>query len=507
MRILLDTNILILRENNHIIPENLAELMQLFAGLSCSLHVHALSIHEIKKDGNKERREVNLSKLNAYDVINEYPVFSDDEDFIQLVGVSKTSNDDIDNNLIYCVKRHVIDYFITEDNGILNKAEALGLNNIVNINEALTLFKKFKPDTNINMLPIFIKDKGFNFDLNDGIFNTLKKEYPEFPDWWDKRVSNRDVYAYKDENETINALLVPKIETNEPIDCSPTLIRNRILKICLFKVAEHTRGLKLGERLLRMGIDYAIQNKVEEIFLTHFRIENDPLVYLLEEFGFYKYGVNSRGEEVFLKQITKNNEMHIDIKQVEKINKTYYPSFYTGELVKKHFVPIIPAFHKKLFPDYIAASSTQQLSLFSVLDHKNSEGNSIKKAYICNAQTKKLKPGDILLFYRSHEGMCVTSVGTVEKVYYDQTNPDEIMKLIAKRTVFSIEDIKKLCDSPVLVILFNHNFHLINDVTLRKLREDGIISPSGRIQSITEISHENYMKIIEGNIDDRFIIY
>lgn len=507
MRILLDTNILILRENNHVIPENLAELMQLLTGLRCTLHIHALSIQEIKKDGNESRRSINLSKLNAYDVINEYPIFLEDEEFIKAVGTCKTTNDEIDNNLIYCVKRHVADYFVTEDNGILNKAEALGLNNIVNINEALNLFKKFKPDTNIDMLPIFIKDKGFNFNLNDGIFNTLKEEYPEFPDWWSKKVSNRDVYAYKDDNETVNAILVPKIEINEPIDCTPTLIRDRILKICLFKVAEHTRGLKLGERLLRMGIDFAIQNDLDEIYLTHFRQENDTLVYLLEEFGFFKFGKNSRGEEIYLKRITKEDNIEIRENSICTLNKKYYPSFYNGDLVKKHFVPIIPEFHKKLFPDYREKNTVQQLALFSILDHNNSEGNSIKKAYISNAQTKKISPGDILLFYRSHEGMCITSVGTVEKVFFDQTDPDEIMKLIAKRTVFSLNDIETLCTSPVLVILFNHNFHLINDVSLQKLRDYTIINPRGRIQSINEISHENYLKVIEGNIDDRFIIH
>ena len=54
MRILLDTNILILRENYHIIPDNVAKLMSLLNGLeTCSIHVHPLSVSEIKKDKNK----------------------------------------------------------------------------------------------------------------------------------------------------------------------------------------------------------------------------------------------------------------------------------------------------------------------------------------------------------------------------------------------------------------------------------------------------------------------
>jgi len=50
MRILLDTNILILRENNHILPEYIVQMMRLVNGISdASLHVHPLSIAEIKK--------------------------------------------------------------------------------------------------------------------------------------------------------------------------------------------------------------------------------------------------------------------------------------------------------------------------------------------------------------------------------------------------------------------------------------------------------------------------
>ena len=99
------------------------------------------------------------------------------------------------------------------------------------------------------------------------------------------------MYAYKGADGGINAILVPKIETNEAIDCTPQLIRGRILKLCLLKVADHMRGLKLGERLLRMGIDYADENNLEEMYLTLYRQDNDALIYSLEAFTrslFYK---------------------------------------------------------------------------------------------------------------------------------------------------------------------------------------------------------------------------
>ena len=500
MRILLDTNILILRENNHIVPESISKIMKLLSGLECSIHIHPLSTTEIKKDGNIQRRQVNLSKLAAYSELEDFPDYLKDTGFVNLIGAIHKSNDIIDNQLLYCVFRNVVDYLITEDQALLNKADLLGIERVVSVNEAISVFEKFYPQTDISLLQSFIKEKGFKFNLNDDIFNTLKEEYSEFPQWWSKKVSNRDVYAYKGDDGKINAVLVPKIETNEKIDCIPALNVEKILKICLFKVANHAQGLKLGERLVRMAIDYAMKNDIKEIYLTHFRQDKDYLIYLIERFGFYKYGENSRGEEVFLKKIKYDQDTDWEKIDICEVNKKYYPSFYDGELVKKHIVPIFPEFHKKLFPDH--RSHNYQLRLIS--DPNNSEGNSIKKAYICNSNTKKIKPGDILLFYKTHDDMSITSLGTVESVHYSLTDPDEVFKLIAKRTVFSYDEVRQICNSEVLVILFNHNFHFINDVPYATLCKAGIVN--GSVQTITEITDSKYRKVVKGNIDERFII-
>ena len=497
MRILLDTNILILRENYHVIPDNVAKLMKLLTGLeTCSIHVHPLSVEEIKKDKNLERQAINSKKISAYAILDDYPHYQSDNNFISIIGTPKEPNDIVDNQLLYSVYRNVVDYLITEDQALLNKADLLKLETVVSINEAIAVFEQFYPKTDVTLIQSFIQEKAYNFDLNDDIFDSLKAEYKEFPSWW-KKVANRDVYAYKSDGGKINALLIPKIETEELIDCTPTLKFDRVLKICLFKVASHAQGLKLGERLLKIAFDYAILNNVENIYLTHFCKEKDYLVYLIEKFGFYKYGENSRGEGVFVKRIIKDStEKNTDITY---LNKQYYPSFCSDSNISKHIVPIQPAFHKKLFPDY--ESTVQQRSLFR---DTPSEGNSIKKAYICNANTTKIKPNDILLFYRTHDVKSVTTLGVVESVHYKQKDPNEIMKLIAKRTVFAFEEISSLCNSDVLVILFNQNFHLKNDFSYEELCKNRIVG--GPIQTITKIKDEDYKRIIVGNIDERFII-
>ena len=160
MRILLDTNILILRENNHIIPQNLTQMMNLINGLeNASIWVHPLSILEIQKDGNLERREINLSKIRAYATLDSYPDYRSDNYFNNILHKPSKKNDIDDNQLLYCVEKNVVDLLITEDQGLLNNAEKIGLEQVLNINEAISFFQKFYTNSNITLLPTFKQKK------------------------------------------------------------------------------------------------------------------------------------------------------------------------------------------------------------------------------------------------------------------------------------------------------------------------------------------------------------
>ena len=102
-------------------------------------------------------------------------------------------------------------------------------------------------------MPTFSRKFGYEIVLNDPIFDSLKNEYTGFENWWNKKVNRREVFLYNQDSK-IGAILIPKIESNENIDCSPKIDKDKILKICTFKVAECARGLKLGERLIKMAI-------------------------------------------------------------------------------------------------------------------------------------------------------------------------------------------------------------------------------------------------------------
>lgn len=501
MRILLDTNILILRENNHLVPANLSQMMMLMHKLEqSSIWVHPLSRQEILKDKNEERKRINISKISTYAELEGYPDYQKDVDFGKIIPVASTSNDIIDNQLLYCVYKNVVDFLITEDQALLNKAISVGLEQqVLNINEAALFFKNYCPNTKIDLLPTFSRNFGYEINLKDPIFDSLKKEYTGFENWWNKKVNRREIFLYK-QNNKIGAILVPKIESFNDIDCTPKINKDKVLKICTFKVAEFARGLKLGERLIKMAINYAMNNNIDDIYLTHFQQETDYLISLITNFGFYYCGKNSNGENVYIKNLLPHNDHKPKSnKEIISFDKKYYPTFYDGEFVNKFIVPIQPVFHNKLFPDFIGKVHQLVLAI-----NNNSEGHSISKAYICNTSSRMLKDGDIVLFYCSKTKMAVTTICTIEKIIYDLQDSNEILKLIAKKSVFSKKEIETICKKPVTIILFNHNFNLKNEITYKTMKEQGIVN--GYIQSITNISDEKYRKIIKDNIDERFII-
>jgi predicted RNA-binding protein with PUA-like domain len=133
------------------------------------------------------------------------------------------------------------------------------------------------------------------------------------------------------------------------------------------------------------------------------------------------------------------------------------------------------------------------------------EGNTIKKAYISHSRIRRMKPGDLILFYRSEDMQAVTSIGVVESVHTEIDDGNQIVKLAGKRTVFSRDEIDEWVKQPVSVFLFRHHFHLTRPLKIDELTAGQILTAAPR--SATEITHESYKKLKEmSGIDGRFTI-
>jgi len=499
MRILIDTNIFIGRENDHILSDELQVLLKLLNNKQIEILIHPKSIEELKRDSNISRKNIALSKLNTYPILEYSPDQNKDDDFLTAVGATYKINDEIDNAILYAVYKNAVDFLITEDKGIHKKSIRLDISDrVLCVNEGIDVFEKELLKEDVVRPPALKEDAVHNLDLSDPIFDSLKTEYgeSEFSDWFKKSSrEGRKCWVYNRTDGSIGALLIRKIET-EAIKSIPPLPAKKRLKIATLKVTHI--GYKIGELFVKLAIDYAIKNNIYEIYLTHFtNPDNDNLVDLITEYGFYKVAVKDDGEEIFVKELLVDKDKITSMHPLE-ISNMFYPSLYDGDAVNKFLVPIIPEYHRRLFTDYKGRQT-------SLLEHAGDfivEGNTIKKAYLSSSRIRNLSSGDILLFYRT-EYSEITSLGVVEKVLYGLQDKDEIFRNVRKRTVYSMEEIETIAQKPTLVILFKWHFHLPNSLKLKDLKTMGISAP----QSIAQISDEKYLQIkARGGIDERFTV-
>jgi hypothetical protein len=169
--------------------------------------------------------------------------------------------------------------------------------------------------------------------------------------------------------------------------------------------------------------------------------------------------------------------------------------------VKKFIVPIIPKYHERLFT-YYAGRQTK------IMEHNGEfiiEGNTIDKVYLCHSSIRAVGKGDLVLFYRSKDAKQLTSIGVVERAFVG-LDSESILKIIGKRSVYSIEEIRKMSKKPTLVILFRWHFHFPEPIGIENLKDMGIIKQAP--QSITKIGHSDYLKILKrSKLDERYTIH
>jgi len=496
-RILIDTNIIISREDLKEVPKEVQELLKILNETGKKIVIHPLSLEEIENDEDENRRAIVLSKVKSYPIIEAPPKCEKDANFSSVLGKTVNIHDVVDNNLLYCIYKDAVDFLITEDEKIHKKALRLGISDrVFHVSEALDYFKKELVEKILHPPPLKHVPV-YNLDIDDPIFDSLKEEYGGFNDWW-KKISRQGRKAWVHYIDTnIGAILILK-EENEGIDSIPRLPKKKRLKICTLKVSETDRGSKIGELFIKISVQKAVQKNIDEIYLTHFSKQNDFLVTLIEDFGFINVAKKKNDEDVFIKRlIPEKNTIYTPT----EIYKKFYPSFYDGKKVNKFIVPIIPKWHSRLFTEY----KPRQLTLSESLGEFIVEGNTIKKAYLYHSKIKGIKEGDLLLFYRSHDVKGTTSLGIVERIYENITDPDKITSYVGKRSVYTRSEIEEMAKKPTNVILFWWNMHFEKILKYYDLRNIDILK--GPPRTLIKISHEKYLKIKEMvRIDDRYTV-
>lgn len=502
MKILLDTNIFIHREDNKELSDELSDLLLLLQKNKCELILHPLSIKELEGDSNEARRDIVLSKVKSYPTIEDPPTIDDDQEFQDLVGPFNNQHDINDATIIYSVYRNAVTFLITEDRKLLSKAQKVGLEErCFSVNGALRYFKDYFKDVSFTLPPAFEEKYVYNLDYKDPILDKLRVSYNpvEFRKWWEKICrQGRKCFVSYNPDGTLGALMIYK-EEDEAIESTPPLPKKKRIKLATMIVTN--TGNKIGEFFIKKVIEIAMQKGLDEVYLTHFDEEDDLLIPLIESFGFKKVAVKDTygaEESIYMKRLHfppgETFEHPFDV------SYCCYPSFYDGVNVRKFVIPIQGPFHERIFTD-----QTRQAGLFEFAGEHVVAGNTMKKAYLCHAKIKTMKQGDIVIFYRSQDKQEILTLGVIESVHQGMFTPEEVVKLVGKRTVYSREEIDEMSLKQLTIILFRHHFHFKNPLSLNDLKKLRVLA--GPPQSIMEIDQEKYLIIKkEGYIDESYTV-
>lgn len=481
LTLLLDTDVLIpLQDSYAVLGDNLANFHRLALVGGHKLVYHPASIEDFERDADEGRRARNLEHVRRYPAL-ERPAKC------PWNAPATNPNDACDNEILYALECDAAHALVTEDKGLRAKARARGLGHrTYNIQTAEDWLRRLHQPfdvvlPNIDDVPLH----SLTPELVGTFFDSLRAGYAGFDEWFRRTArENRKAWVYRDETGVLGAICVYDVQADEIITNEGRRLEGKALKLCTFKVAQSVRGRKIGELFLKAAFRFGTENACEHIFI-HAEVEKHAyLADLLVDFGFDDAG-SYGADRVFVKQHPVNPPDTAGLSALEFVRR-FYPHFQDGRQVQKFLVPIQRDFHRILFPDYQALQS----QLFAP---QGSVGNAIKLAYLCHSASRQIRPGDVLLFYRSEDEQAVTSLAVVDQ-FAVLSDAASIAAMVSRRTVYSIQEIEEMATRPTKVILFRLVKHFPAPASLRRLLDDGVVA--GNIQSITKISDDAFSRVL-----------
>jgi len=404
-------------------------------------------------------------------------------DFASRAGYPPTvgPSGQVDMTLLLALERSAAQWLVTDDQGLLSHARQVGLaDRTFTLADALDVLRRqiAQPVG----VPAIEEIKGFQLDVSDPIFDDFDPSY-DIREWIKNKVApeHRDCLTIGERGH-LDSLVILNHETRQAWGLPP-----RVLKICTFKVAERARGVKRGELLLWAIFQYARRNDYASIFVEAFAHE-EGLIALLESFGFQELGIATarQSERAYGKTLQPDKRSYIDPLEY---NIMYGPGALQVE--RPFIIPIIPKWHASLFP-----VADEQLPLVpGSTDH----GNAIRKAYLCHSPCRQLRPGDTLLFLRTHLNQLIRAIGVVEETLVS-SDPVKILEFTGRRTVYSPNEVAAMCaHGAVLAIRFRLDRVLDTPITAAELRIRQVVRRSP--QSVMQIRDGEATRWLQTRLD------
>lgn len=351
----------------------------------------------------------------------------------------------------------------------------------------------------------FFTRKFSDVNLDDPIFDSLKKDYPGsknskgFVEWFgEKSKEQEDAIVFDDENG-LGAFIVLKKSEDDIIKLNNgELPKIKRTKIRTFKLAERFRGQRLGEGAIGLILWNWQNYDTDEIYVTVFD-KHDTLISQLKKFGFILAGKNLDGESVYVK-----SKLKIDYSDPYKS----FP-FINPKMDKSGYLVIEDNYHDTMFP-YSELKNTYQ----NQLDLK--VANGLTKVYIGNSfRFPSYNSGDPIFIYRKHNGTnklnksCITSYCIVSDIAFAKQNGriitrfEDLWNRIKNKTIFTEKELKEQYNkNNVLVIemVYYGYFGEGNNINLKYLRDNGYW-PDG-YPTETILNKKQFIEILKkGNIN------
>lgn len=488
---LIDTNVIIGLEDHHTVQPAFAALLSIASKHKVDVLVHEAARDDIQRDKDTERRKISLSKLEKFQLLKKVRGLEVAE-LERRFGPFARPNDIVDATLLDGIERGAADFLVTEDRGLHERARRaapeLG-RRVLFVADAVSLLRTtYEPvETPVR----YVEEVAANeIKLTDEIFDSLREDYPPFDTWWREKCVRERRACWAVFDDGLAGLIVRKDETGTDTDA--TIKAAKILKICTFKVRPEKRGVKLGELLLKKVFWFAQANKYDLAYVTTYSTQV-ALIDLLEYYGFVNTKSKDDGELVYEKEFSRGPLMTISGSSDFERDRLNYPRFIARPATRAFVVPIKEGYHDTLYPDLKNPAQPDLFELVGVTGSPKRPGNTIRKVYLCRAQSNLGSAGSLLFFYKgksvSPPSQALTAVGIFEEVSA-AASTKELMQLTGGRSVYSeaeLSDWEATAGHKVKVINYLLAGYIDPPVGLDELRGLGIIKVHPP-QSIFELS-------------------
>ena len=448
-------------------------LFKLAQEVGAGLFVHPQQARDIENDTNDDRRKLRLLLLEKYRRLPSPPPLTE--------SVRKAANHPadsshtwIDAHLASALDAKAVDYLITQDLGLHRICRRLDLEDrCLTLVSALDLLDDER--TIIPAAPPAVTSvAAYQLDSTDPIFDGLRADYPPFDAWLDKsKREHRQAWIIRLQGlQSYAGIVIVNREDREWADA-----RNPTLKICTFKIADRATGGKLGELLLRAVFDFAHQNGTQTLFIEVFP-KHGALLHLLHQFGFESANKKPGTEELVLRKRMTPVSAEDERLRPAEFARRFGPFSVKWDETTGFVVPIEPRFYALLFPELEPQST--------LMPGSESFGNTLIKAYLCRAQTRSMKKGDLVFFYRSGDWQAIATAGVIEEMLVSD-NEFEMAAFLRKRTVYQQQDIRAKCQQGgAFGFTFRQAPIFQRHITLTELIANRVLTDAP--QSITKIT-------------------